>query len=110
MNKNISAILILSCCFGFSAKAQVASSKPLTAFYNEKINEKLAESTASKSQSKSQNRSTNLPGKDPALNEMANFKIKNPAIALHTNSHASAQETKRKLPANSRDLQQKGIR
>ena len=107
INKNIGAILILSCGFAFSAKAQVASSKPITAFYNDKINKQLAENTVSKFQSKSQERNLNLPGKNPALGEMANLKIKNPAIALHTSSHASAQEPG-KLSANSTYLKQKG--
>ncbi len=107
INKKITAILILSCCFGVSVKAQVASSKVLTSFYNDITNEKLAESNVSKSKFKSQRQKQNLPSNDPVINEMANSKIKNPSIALHTNSQAFAPEIKSKLPSFT-DLQQKG--
>lgn len=106
INRNIGIVLILCFFFGFSAKAQLASSKPLTAFYNNKINEVLGESTATKISLKSQKQ--NLPSNELLIKNLANLKVKNPAIILHKNAAMFTQINKIKLPANSTELKQKG--
>ncbi|MEO6220368.1 MAG: hypothetical protein ABIO81_08070 [Ginsengibacter sp.] len=107
INKNSGVILILF-FFGFSAKAQVASSKQHTAFYNNKIDQKLAESTASKPPLKSQGQKQDLPSNGTLIKELANSKTKDPAIMLHVNSSISGQVNKSRLLSNSAGLKQKG--
>ncbi|MEO8568511.1 MAG: hypothetical protein ABI419_05235 [Ginsengibacter sp.] len=107
INKNSGVILMLF-FFGFSAKAQVASSKPRTAFYNNKIDQKLSENPASKTPLKSQGQKQDLPSNGPLIKELANSKTKSPAIMLHVNSGISGQVNKSKLSSNSAGLKQKG--
>ena len=103
ISKNLSVFLTFYLLSAACAKAQL-SSKTSTAFYNDKISGKLAESTAGKS--KSQNGT--LPSQNPAIEEMANSKIKNPGTSLHKKRSRGTPVSKNKLPSGSRDLKERG--
>ena len=105
---NIAATCLLVCSFASAAKAQLASSKPLTEIYNKKINEKLAEKNKSNQLLKPLEKKQNLPSTKSSLKDVAKSKIKNPEIVAHNNSTKSVEEKKNKLPSNSSKLKQMG--
>lgn len=105
---NIVATGILVCLFASTAKAQLASSKPLKAICNKKINEKLAEKNKSKQLFRPLQKEQNFANTSSSLKDVAKLKIKNPQIGAQTNSARSDEEKKNKLPSNSSKLKQMG--
>jgi hypothetical protein len=108
IKRNIVTVLIVCCCFGYSAHAQLASSKNLSAFYTKKISEELSENNANKSLPPPQQNRHSFVSNDRSLNEMAESKIKNPSILQHKASETSPEKIKKNLPGNSAHLKQLG--
>jgi hypothetical protein len=107
IKKTFAIICILVCHFNV-AKAQLASNRSLSQFYNNNTKEKLAEINTSKRQTISPPKKQNLASRDPLLKDIPNKKIKNPGIVLHKDAPRSIGEKKKNLPGNSAHLKQLG--
>jgi len=97
----ITLLTTIICGFSFKTQAQqLASQKPLTAFYTKKTQDRLAANRASfpNSSSSLQNQ-RNLPSVKPLPKQATDYKINNPAIAR--NAALPENEKMKKLPSKS---------
>lgn len=99
--------LFICLTFAIPARAQLASSKPLSSFYSNRTKEKLNNKPIDDGNNGVVHNSK-LPSSDDKMKEKATNVIKSPVIKAHKSVVKSPSETKKSFPSNSRNLKQKG--